>query len=244
MRALVVVVALMACKGEDKKPAPRAETPVVAPQPQSDEYADDRERMVRDTIERRGITDERLLAAMRVVPRHMFVPHEIRQRAYADSALPIGFGLTISQPYIVATMTSAAHIKPGMRVLEIGTGSGYQAAVLSVMGCEVYTIEIHEELAKRTREVFRSLGLTEIQFRTGDGYFGWRDAGPFDAILVTAAAPSVPKLLLEQLKPDGRMVIPVGNRDEQMLEVVTHDGVEELMPVLFGPMRGEIETQR
>src|SRR5258706_3541543 len=141
--------------------------------------------MVRDTIERRGIHDQAVLEAMRVVPRHQFVPHEIRGRAYADSALPIGFGLTISQPYIVATMTVAAHVRRGSRVLEIGTGSGYQAAVLAAMGCEVYTIEIDEELAKRTRAVFRFLGLRTIQFRTGDGYFGWADAAPFDAILVT-----------------------------------------------------------
>src|SRR4029077_14482588 len=136
----------------------------------------------------------------------------------------------------VATMTAAARLERGCRVLEVGTGSGYQAAGLYALGCEVYTIEINEGLAKRTRAVFRHLGLRTIQFRTGDGYYGWPDAAPFDAILVTAAAPEVTKPLLEQLKPDGRMVIPVGGPGEQVLEVITKDGApRELLPVRFGP---------
>jgi protein-L-isoaspartate(D-aspartate) O-methyltransferase len=243
LAGLAVVVACKNDKPAEPPPAPRDAAVAVEPDP----YADVRERMVRDTIEARGIHDEPLLAAMRKVPRHLFVPHEVRARAYADSALPIGFGLTISQPYIVATMTSAAHIKRGDRVLEIGTGSGYQAAVLAAMGCEVYTIEIDEDLAKRTRAVFRFLNLRTIQFRTGDGYFGWPDAAPFDAILVTAAAPDVPPPLFEQLKPGGRIVIPVGT-EEQELEVVTHDheGVhtERLMEVIFGRMHGEVDKLR
>jgi protein-L-isoaspartate(D-aspartate) O-methyltransferase len=238
---LAGLAAAAACKGE--KPAdPPAPKDAVAVDP--DPFADARERMVRDTIEARGIHDERVLAAMRQVPRDQFIPHEVRARAYADSALPIGFGLTISQPFIVATMTVASHAKRGDRILEIGTGSGYQAAVLAALGCEVYTIEIDEDLAKRTRAVFRHLGLRTIQFRTGDGYFGWPDAAPFDAILVTAAAPAVPPPLLEQLKPGGRIVIPVGGRDEQHLEVVTRDGVDQLMPVIFGPMHGEVDKLR
>jgi protein-L-isoaspartate(D-aspartate) O-methyltransferase len=244
---VVAVVATVGCKGDKPadKPAPR-DARVADPEP--DPFAETRETMVRNTIERRGIHDEAVLAAMRDVPRHMFVPHEVRARAYDDSALPIGFGLTISQPYIVATMTSAAHIKRGDRVLEIGTGSGYQAAILYAMGCEVYTIEIEEELAKRTRAVFRHLGLRTIQFRTGDGYFGWADAAPFDAILVTTAAPVVPPPLLEQLKPGGRIVIPVGTREEQFLEVVTREHgemhTEQLMQVIFGSMHGEIDKSR
>ncbi len=242
LAGLAVAVACKSDKPAEPPPAPRDAAPV-----EPDPYADVRERMVRDTIEARGIHDEHLLAAMRQVPRHLFVPHEVRSRAYADTALPIGFGLTISQPFIVATMTAAAHVKRGDRVLEIGTGSGYQAAVLNALGCEVYTIEIDEELAKRTRAVFRYLGLRTIQFRTGDGYFGWPDAAPFDAILVTAAAPDVPEPLFEQLKPGGRIVIPVG-RDEQVLEAVTRDGdgthVERLMDVLFGAMHGEVDKLR
>ena len=239
---LVVVVVAVACK--DKPAAPPPAVAKDADVLEADPFAADREVMVRDTIEARGIHDERLLAVMRAVPRHEFIPHDVRARAYADSALPIGFGLTISQPYIVAMMTQAAQLGPKCRVLEVGTGSGYQAAVLSQLGCEVYTIEINEGLAKRTRAVFRHLGLQTIQFRTGDGYYGWPDAAPFDAILVTAAAPEIPKPLLQQLKRDGRMVIPVGGPDEQVLEVITKDGEpRELLPVRFGPMLGAIRTE-
>jgi len=245
---VMMLVAGAACKDDRPPPPPPTQPPtprVVAPE--VDPYADERARMVRETIESRGIRDKRVLAAMRAVPRHSFVPPAIRARAYEDSALPIGFGLTISQPFIVATMTEAAHIKRGSRVLEIGTGSGYQAAILSALGCQVYTIEINEELAKRTDLVFKDLGLTTIQFRTGDGYFGWPEAAPFDAIIVTAAAPRVPKPLLDQLKPGGRVVIPVGI-DDQNLEVVTLDAdgthVEELMQVMFGPMTGEARRRK
>ena len=241
--SLVVVVVVAACKDDKPPPPPVPRDAAVRVDP----YADQRERMVQTTIERRGIRDEHVLAAMRAVPRHEFVPPTIRPRAYDDSALPIGFGLTISQPFIVATMTEAAHVTKGSRVLEIGTGSGYQAAVLAALGCQVYTIEINDELAKRTDLVFRELGLHTIQFRTGDGYFGWPEAAPFDAILVTAAAPRVPKPLLDQLKPGGRIVIPVGV-DDQNLEVVTKsaDGttVDDLMPVLFGPMTGEVRRAK
>jgi len=240
---LVMMLAVAACKDDKPPPAPTPRDAAVRVDP----YADQRERMVQTTIERRGIRDEHVLAAMRAVPRHEFVPPTIRTRAYDDSALPIGFGLTISQPFIVATMTEAAHVAKGSRVLEIGTGSGYQAAVLAAIGCQVYTIEINDDLAKRTDLVFRELGLHTIQVRTGDGYFGWPEAAPFDAILVTAAAPRVPKPLLDQLKPGGRIVIPVGI-DDQNLEVVTKDAggttVDELMPVLFGPMTGEVRRAK
>jgi protein-L-isoaspartate(D-aspartate) O-methyltransferase len=213
----------------------------------SDEFAADRERMVDDTIVGRGIDDPLVVRAMRAVPRHRFVPPEIRTSAYDDRALPIGYELTISQPYIVATMSEAAKIKPGDKVLEIGTGSGYQAAVLAEMGAEVYTIEIVEELAERTRSLFEKLGLLDkkIRIRIGDGYVGWPSEAPFDAILVTAAAPRVPQPLLDQLKAGGRMVIPVGSDYEQALQVVTKRAggstdVDVLFPVLFGPMTGAI----
>jgi protein-L-isoaspartate(D-aspartate) O-methyltransferase len=242
--ALLTVLAIVACK--DDPPAPPPPKPEL-PKP-VDAYADTREAMVRDTIEARGIRDEHVLAAMRKVPRHEFVPPEMRVHAYEDRALPIGFGLTISQPYIVAMMTEAAHVRPENRVLEIGTGSGYQAAVLAALGCQVYTIEINPDLAKRTDLVFRNLGLHTIQNRTGDGYDGIPEAAPFDAILVTAAAPEIPKPLLDQLKPGGRMVIPVGDT-EQRLEVVTRDargGIheEELLDVLFGPMLGKVRHEK
>jgi protein-L-isoaspartate(D-aspartate) O-methyltransferase len=242
VRLALLALVVVACK-DDKPAAPpphRDAQPAVV-----DPYVDDRERMVRDTIEARGIRDEHVLAAMRKVPRQEFVPPEIRAHAYDDRALPIGFGLTISQPYIVAMMTEAAHVRPEDRVLEIGTGSGYQAAVLAALGCQVYTIEINPDLAKRTDLVFRQQGLHTIQNRTGDGYRGMPDAGPFDAILVTAAAPEIPRPLLDQLKPGARMVIPVGGPDAQQLEVVTRDakGIvheEQLLDVIFGPMLGEI----
>src|SRR5262249_8889858 len=145
-------------------------------------------RMVEDTLVARGIDDPHVLAAMNKVARHELVPPNVRDLAYADRALPIGFGLTISQPYIVATMTQAAGIKAGDKVLEIGTGGGYQAAVLAEIGAKVYTIEIVDELAARTRKALAHLGYDKIQTRTGDGYFGWPEAAPFDAILVTAAS--------------------------------------------------------
>lgn len=247
MRSSLVMMLVVVAACQDDKPAAPASAPPLEPAVRTDPYAEARDRMVRETIEGRGLRDEHVLAAMRAVPRQSFVPPDIRARAYDDSALPIGFGLTISQPFIVATMTEAAHLTKGNRVLEIGTGSGYQAAVLSALGCQVYTIEINEGLAKRTDLVFRELGLHTIQFRTGDGYFGWPEAAPFDAIIVTAAAPRVPQPLLDQLKPGGRIVIPVGT-DDQSLEVVTRDphgtNVEELMPVLFGPMLGEVRRSK
>jgi protein-L-isoaspartate(D-aspartate) O-methyltransferase len=201
--------------------------------------------MVAETIAGRGITDPRVLEAMLLVPRHELVPYDVRDQAYDDRPLPIGFGLTISQPFIVAVMTEAASVQPGERVLEIGTGSGYQAAVLHAMGAEVYTIEIEDALARRTGEVLAQLGFDEIRLKTGDGYFGWPDAAPFDAIVVTAAAPEVPRPLLDQLAPGGRMVLPLGDDFAQQLVVVTRapDGTtteQILFEVRFGPMTGEI----
>jgi len=200
--------------------------------------------MVDKTIVRRGITDERVITAMRITPRHEFVPPQIRHKSYEDSPLPIGFDKTISQAYIVATMTEAAHVKPGDKVLEIGTGSGYQAAVLAMMGAKVYTMEIHDQLAARTRLVLERLGYRNVHLKVADGFYGWPDEAPFDAILVTCAAPDVPKPLLEQLKVGGHMVIPVGTVD-QSLEVVTKTATgadrQPLMDVRFGPMIGAIE---
>jgi protein-L-isoaspartate(D-aspartate) O-methyltransferase len=236
------VVVLAAC--HDDKPPPPAETKRA--EHKLDPYASDREHMVRDTIAERGVRDERVLEAMRSVPRHEFVPIDIRDHAYEDRPQPIGFGLTISQPYIVATMTEAAQLHPGDRVLEIGTGSGYQAAVLAELSAEVYTIEIVEELAKRTQETFKRLGLDEIHTRIGDGYDGWRDAAPFDAIIVTAAPPTVPPPLLDQLRVGGRLVAPVGGDDDQQLKVFTRtrDGITErtLIDVRFGPMTGKAKS--
>jgi len=204
--------------------------------------------MVERTIVARGVTDGRVIAAMKITPRHEFVPPAIRHQAYDDRALPIGFDLTISQPYIVATMTEAAQVKAGDRVLEIGTGSGYQAAVLAMMGAKVYTIELHEELARRTKLVLDKLGFRDVQLRTADGYFGWPDAAPFDAILITCATPDIPPALLAQLKRGGKIVAPLGSDYHQELEVITKtdDGVERvsLMAVNFGPMKGEVEKWR
>lgn len=210
------------------------------------DYAVLREQMVHEQLEARDIRDQRVLAAMRSVPRHEFVPEEFRTYAYEDSALPIGQLQTISQPYIVALMTQLADVKQGDRVLEIGTGSGYQAAVLAELTHEVYTIEILEPLATQAEATLRRLGYDRIHGRTGDGYAGWPEAAPFDAILVTAAAPKVPRPLLEQLTVGGRLVIPVGQH-EQELKVITKQpaGFAEarVIPVRFVPMKGRIEGQ-
>lgn len=201
--------------------------------------------MVGAQIQARGITDAAVLEAMRKVPRHAFVPVELRSRAYEDRPLPIGHEQTISQPYIVALMTELARVGPGDRVLEVGTGSGYQAAVLSALGAEVHTIEIVEPLASRARATLETLGYGRLHYRVGDGYRGWPEAAPFDAILVTAAPDHVPQALVDQLALDGRMVIPVG-RGVQNLVVITRTagGIrrEEITPVRFVPMTGEAES--
>lgn len=210
------------------------------------DWATARERMVEDTIEARGVSDPRVLEAMRRVPRHEMVPWALRYRAYQDRSLPIGYEQTISQPYVVAAMTEAAQLTPGERVLEVGTGSGYQAAVLAELGdVEVYSIEIVEPLANATAGLLRGLGYKDLHLRIGDGFRGWPDAAPFDAIIVTAAPPEIPKPLLAQLAPNGRLVIPVGDR-EQHLQVITKqpDGsttTEDLFEVRFVPMTGEAE---
>lgn len=211
-------------------------------QPRFDERRKEREAMVNSQM--RDIRNEKVLAAMTSVPRHLFVPPDMRRHAYKDHPLPIGHGQTISQPYIVAMMTEVLGLEPGKKVLEIGTGSGYQAAVLSELTPEVYTIEVIETLAEQARKRFEELGYTTIRSRTGDGYFGWEEQAPFDAIIVTCAAGHVPPPLIKQLALGGRMVIPVGGVYAiQRLILVTSDNegrVEhrDLIPVRFVPMIG------
>jgi len=204
-----------------------------------------RERMVRDQIEARGVKNPRVLAAMRKVPRHRFVPPELAERAYADGALPIGHAQTISQPYIVASMTELVDPQPGDTILEIGTGSGYQAAVLAELVAKVHTIEIVPELAERSRRLLAELGYTNVEVITGDGWKGLPSEGPFDGIVVTAAPAEIPAPLLEQLALGAKLVIPVG-REHQMLRVVerTKEGLEErgLYPVRFVPLVREPES--
>jgi protein-L-isoaspartate(D-aspartate) O-methyltransferase len=192
----------------------------------------------------RDIQDERVLKAMRRVPRHAFMPEEMRHLAYADQPVPIGLGQTISQPYIVAFMTQALSSGEKTRVLEIGTGSGYQAAVLAELVKEVYTIEIIPELGRLAREVCTDLGYGNIHYRIGDGYQGWPEAAPFDTIIVTAAPGHIPQPLIDQLAVGGRMIIPVGeDRQELILLERTPDGVvrRRVMAVRFVPMTGEAE---
>jgi protein-L-isoaspartate(D-aspartate) O-methyltransferase len=196
--------------------------------------------MVATQIRARGIQDERVLAALRKVPRERFVPPTMQSRAYDDSPLPIGSGQTISQPYIVAYMTEALGVTPDHSVLEIGTGSGYQAAVLGELARTVYTIEIVPELARRAQETLKGLGYTNVHVRAGDGFAGWPEHAPFDRVLVTAAPEQIPPPLLEQLGPRGRLVIPVGAQgDTQWMTIVdkTAEGVasRRTLPVQFVP---------
>jgi len=203
-----------------------------------DPYADLRERMVSDQIEARGVVDATVLAAMRRVQRHRFVPGEYLDQAYEDHPLPIGHGQTISQPYIVALMSEKLDLRPGDKVLEIGTGSGYQAAILAEMGMQVYTIEIIPELAEQAAERLEALGYTIVQTRAADGYWGWPEAAPFDAIIVTAAPDHVPQPLVEQLKPGARMVIPIGPVGAvQTLWQFTADASGELTAYNLGGVR-------
>jgi protein-L-isoaspartate(D-aspartate) O-methyltransferase len=203
-----------------------------------------------EQIRSRGVSDPAVLAALEAVPRHRFVAADRQGEAYADHPLPIGDGQTISQPYMVALMTSLLELRPGARVLEIGTGSGYQAAVLSQVAEEVYTIEILTPLADRSRHLLADLGFRNVQVRTGDGFKGWPEAAPFDGILVTAAPPSIPEPLLRQLKVGSRLVIPVGVPGAiQNLLVLTKrpDGGfdrSNVMPVRFVPMTGEAQRER
>jgi protein-L-isoaspartate(D-aspartate) O-methyltransferase len=206
----------------------------------ADPFAVERERMVRETIASRDVKDANVLRVMRETPRHEFVPRPVQRLAYADQPLPIGYEATISQPYIVAKMTEMLETRKGDRVLEIGTGSGYQAAVLGQLVKEVYTIEIVPELAERAKETLRRLGHANIHVRHGDGYAGWPDQAPFDRIILTAAPPEVPQALINQLAGGGRLVAPVG-RGYQELTVIdkTKDGRirrSRSIPVRFVPM--------
>lgn len=207
-----------------------------------DNFQEARQRMVAEQIISRGVNDERVLEAMRTIPRHLFVDEDYFPEAYYDHPLPIGDGQTISQPYIVALMTSCLELKGTEKVLEIGTGSGYQAAILAVVANEVHTVERVPRLAEKARRVLDLLNYKNIQIHVGDGSLGWPECAPYDCIITTAAAPEVPEGLIQQMKIGGRMVIPVGSRWRQMLEVwqKTQQGVkkEEVLPVVFVPLLG------
>ena len=202
-----------------------------------------RKRMVKAQIIRRGLKDERLLIAFESVPRHMFVPDEYRYAAYDDSPLPIGFSQTISQPYIVALMTDLLKLEGDERVLEIGTGSGYQAAILGMMAKEVHTVEYLPELAMSADKILKELGFDNVHVHIGDGSKGWPGQAPYQGILVAAAAPQVPKVLLDQLEDGGRLVLPVGGRGMQNLEIWKREGNKFTSKietaVAFVPLRGE-----
>ena len=227
-------------------------TPLVAcgqktPETEAD-FASARKRMVATQLASRGIKEKRVLDSMRDVPRHKFVPAKVRKLAYVDHPLPIGHEQTISQPFIVAFMTEALRTDPSDRVLEIGTGSGYQAAVLSKLVKEVYSIEIVKELGETAKRVLQEEGFKNVHVRIGDGYKGWPEKAPFDAIIVTCAPEKIPTPLVEQLKDGGRMVIPVGKRDgHQELYLLEKKAgkmrQKSILPVRFVPMTGTAEEE-
>ena len=199
--------------------------------------------MVESQLVRRHIRDPRVLDAMQRIPRHFFVPEREAQRAYNDCPVPIGVGQTISQPYMVALMTQLLDIRPEDRILEIGTGSGYQTAILALLASDVMTIERHEELAIDARARLDELGYDNVQFMVGDGTLGYPDAGPYDGIIVTAGSPDVPKTLQTQLAEGGRLLCPIGSREEQRLVLCTREGdtlkQRDSVPCVFVPLIGE-----
>jgi protein-L-isoaspartate(D-aspartate) O-methyltransferase len=206
----------------------------------------ERDEMVDRQIVEKGITDHAVIAAMRRVPRHRFIPHHASEDAYGDFPLAIGHRQTISQPYIVAYMTQALTLQPNEKVLEIGTGSGYQAAILGELGIQVFTIEIVKPLGEKAKEVLAELGYSNVTVRIGDGYQGWPEESPFDAIILTAAPDHIPSPLLEQLAIGGRLILPVGDRLQHLMLIHrTAEGYQQtnLLPVVFVPMTGESEKQ-
>ena len=231
-----LIVAMLAVTGCGQEAAP-----VV-------DLTSERQRMVQEQLMSRGIHDERVLAAMAKVPRDEFVPADERAAAYTDHPLPIGYDQTISQPYIVAFMTEQLHPKPSDRVLEIGTGSGYQAAILAELVAEVYTIELVEPLARNAEATLARLGYKNLHVKVGDGYKGWPENAPFDAIIVTCAPDRVPRPLTDQLKDGGRMIIPVGNRFAQELYLLEKKNGQlkesAVLPVRFVPMAGEASERK
>jgi protein-L-isoaspartate(D-aspartate) O-methyltransferase len=206
------------------------------------DYKTMRERMVETQIKARGVKEPRVLAAMLKVERQLFVPKDLRSNAYSDQPLPIGEGQTISQPYIVALMTELLDLKGDDKVLEVGTGSGYQAAILAELAKEVYSIEIIEKLATSAETLLLDLGYKNIKVKAGDGYLGWPEAAPFDAIVVTCAPDHIPRPLIDQLKEGGRMVIPVGEFTQELKKIVKRGGkleTTDVIPVIFVPMTGD-----
>lgn len=229
--------------------------PIVAAQQDSlererhDPFATARRTMIDRDLRGRGIKDPRVLAAMEAVPRQLFVPENLRRFAYEDRPLPIGEDQTISQPYVVAYMSELLELRGHEKVLEIGTGSGYQAAVLARLAAEVYSIEIIPSLSERAKRVIDQLGFKNVYLKVGDGFFGWEEKAPFDAILLTAAAPKVPERLWRQLREGGRIIMPRGEpwqpqRLVRVRKVAGKEVVEELKGVLFVPMTGEIQKAR
>jgi protein-L-isoaspartate(D-aspartate) O-methyltransferase len=241
------LLGLLGCGATDMGKEGTKLTPTTLSYADSARFAQERQRMVAEQIAARGVRDMTVLQAMRSVPRHEFLPEDMRAAAYRDSPLPIGFDQTISQPYIVALMTEALGLEGGEKVLEVGTGSGYQAAVLDEIAGSVFTIEIVPELAERAQATLARLGYTDVRVRAGDGYRGWPEEAPFDAIVVTAAPDHVPQPLLDQLRVGGRLVLPVGrNRQQLQVWTRTEGGFEPRfsIPVQFVPMTGEAETAK